>query len=107
VNIDDPMDKYGPRPDDGDRSHDWYMDPEREDFHPPGQPPAEALADEFADLVVVDGPNAGQVWTYEASKGGYQIADPDGRAADDTSCTSPAAVIAHTGAEVVRPVEER
>jgi hypothetical protein len=78
-----------------------------EDFHPPGQPPAEALANELADLEVVDGPNTGQVWTYEAGKGGYQLADPEGRAGDETVCTDVAAVIVHTGAEVVRPVEER
>lgn len=76
------------------------------DHHPPGEPPAAALEDELADLVVVDGPNAGQVWTYEASHGGYVIADPEGRAADETICDSPAMVMVHTGAEVVRPVEE-
>jgi hypothetical protein len=98
VNIDDPMDMYGPRPDDGDRSYDWTMDPEREGFHPPGEPPAERLSEQLADLEVVDGPNAGQVWTYRADTGGYQTEG------DDAICDSPAAVMVHTGAEIVRPV---
>lgn len=82
------------------------QDHDHESFHPPGEPPAAALSEQLADLVVVDGPNAGQVWTYEASHGGYVIADPEGRQDDDTICDSPAAVLVHTGAEVVRPVEE-
>lgn len=70
--------------------------------HPPGEPPADALEDQLADLLVVDGPNAGQVWTYVGDVGGYMVAD----GSDATICVDLGAVIAHTGAEVVRPAEE-
>lgn len=73
------------------------------EHHPPGEPPAAALEEQLADLEVVDGPNAGQVWAYVGSMGGYMVAD----GTDETVCTDVAAVIVHTGAEVVRPVEER
>jgi hypothetical protein len=73
-----------------------------ESHHPPGEPPAAALEEQLADLEVVDGPNAGQVWTYVGSMGGYMVAD----GSDEMVCTDVAAVIVHTGAEVVRPVTQ-
>lgn len=72
------------------------------EHHPPGQPPAAALEEQLADVVVVDGPNAGQVWTYVGSAGGYMRAD----GAEDTKCDDIGALLAHTGAEVVRPAVE-
>ena len=72
------------------------------EHHPPGEPPAAALEEQLADVVVVDGPNAGQVWTYVGSMGGYMVAD----GTDETVCTDVAAVLVHTGAEVVRPAVE-
>jgi hypothetical protein len=74
-----------------------------ESHHPPGEPPAAALEEQLADLVVVDGPNAGQVWTYVGSVGGYMVAD----GSDEAICADVGAVVVYTGAEVVRPVEER
>jgi hypothetical protein len=71
------------------------------EHRPPGEPPAAALEDELADLVVVDGPNAGEVWTYVADAGGYVRVD----ATEDTICTDTAAVIAHAGGNV-RPASD-
>jgi len=78
-----------------------------DDPRPPGEPAAEALAEQLADVVVADGPMRGSVWTYEAGHGGYMRTDPRGRAADDTVCTDVAALLAHTHAQVVRPLPRR
>jgi hypothetical protein len=72
--------------------------------HPPGEPIAERLAEELPDLLVMDGPRAGQIWTYEAEYGAYMVADAIGRERDDMKCRDAAAVIAHVQCEVVRPV---
>lgn len=76
------------------------------EHHAPGAPEAELVADQLADLLVVDGPNAGQVWTYDASKGGYVHASARGRVADDAICADVGALLVHVGAEVVRPMKE-
>lgn len=74
------------------------------EYHPPGEPPAEALAEQLADVVVVDGPLRGSVWTYDPSKGGYLPVDPELRAQTDEPMADIGALLVHTGAQVVRPV---
>lgn len=73
---------------------------------PPGEPPAEALAEERSDIVVVDGPFAGRVYTFDAGKGGYLPADPKDRMGNDTALMDIGAVLTECRAQVVRPVEE-
>lgn len=62
----------------------------------PGDPFAEELAAELADLEVIDGPHVGQVWTYVADLGGFVPTDDR----DATPCRDTAAVIAYTGGNV-------
>lgn len=73
---------------------------------PPGEPPSEALAEQLADVVVADGPRAGEVWTYDAAHGGYLPADPKTRMDDDIPCVDIGALLEHVRAQVVRPVQE-
>lgn len=74
---------------------------------PPGEPPAEQLAEQLADVQVMDGPLRGSVWTFEADHGGYLPVDPELRMATRQPMTSIAALLQHTGAEVVRPLPHR
>lgn len=69
------------------------------EHRPAGEPPAELMEEQLADLVVIDGPNEGQVWTYIAGQGGFMRQD----GSEETKCNSAAAVIAHVGGNV-RPV---
>lgn len=73
---------------------------------PPGEPHAEALAEQLADVRVMDGPLRGSVWTYEADHGGYLPVDPELRMATKQPMTSIAALIDHAQCQVVRPIEE-
>lgn len=73
---------------------------------PPGEPPAAQLAEQLADVVVVDGPHAGEVWTYEADHGGYLPVDPARRAEVGEPCVDIGALLVQVRAEVVRPVED-
>lgn len=71
-----------------------------------GEPPAEAMERELADLVVIDGPHAGQVWTYLAEMGGFvRQRTHRGPLDEETVCRDAAAVIAHTGGNV-RPASQ-
>jgi hypothetical protein len=72
-----------------------------DEYLPPGHTTGEEFAAELADLVVVDGPNAGDRWTYVASQGGYLPAD----GSSDVPMRNAAAVIDHVGGNV-RPIEE-
>lgn len=75
--------------------------------HPPGEPAAERLAEQLADVVVMDGPRAGEVWTFDGSKGGYIRASAAGLMDDETICDDIGALLVHVGAQVVRPASER
>lgn len=67
--------------------------------HPAGDPAAARMAEELADLrALVDGSR----WTYSAAVGGYVSLDD---AHLDVICRSAAAVIEHTGGNVV-PISE-
>jgi hypothetical protein len=57
---------------------------------PAGEPFAEHLARELADLTATDG----TVWTYHAESGGYCSADHPG-----VICRDAASVAAHTGGD--------
>lgn len=74
-----------------------------------GEPFAQELERELADLVVIDGPRAGQVWTYLAEVGGFVCQrihhEPAHREDADVVCRDAAAVIAHTGGNV-RPANQ-
>jgi len=70
--------------------------------HPPGEPEAARLAEQLADVRVIDGPRAGQVWTYVPDRGGYMAAD----GTDETICAEVGAILTHCRAEVVRPIGE-
>ncbi len=73
---------------------------------PPGEPVAEVEAERRAPLRVIDGPRAGEIWVYDAAKGGYLPADPKVRMDDDIPCMDVGALLTHVRAEVVRPIEE-
>lgn len=72
------------------------------EYSPPGEPTAAHLERELADLVVIDGPNAGQVWVYVADEGGFMRRD----GGDGTVCNEAAAVIDYVGGNV-RPLPNR
>jgi hypothetical protein len=73
---------------------------------PPGEPVAETMAEQFADIVVVDGPFAGRIYTFDAAHGGYLPADPKVRMENDRPQMDIGAVLDTCRAQVVRPVEE-
>lgn len=77
------------------------------DPRPPGEPAAEVVAELVTDVLVLDGPDRGSVWSYEAAHGGYLRVDPRGREADPTICDDIGALLVHTRAEVVRPLPRR
>ena len=66
---------------------------------PSGEPTAELMEEQLADLVVIDGPHKGEVWVFVAGQGGFMRQD----GSDDAICTSAAAVIEHVNGNV-RPV---
>ena len=76
-----------------------------DDPRPPGEAPADALAEHLADVEVVGGPHEGEVWTYEADHGGYLPVDPQRRMAVKDPVSDVGGVIAYTGAITVRPVQ--
>lgn len=74
---------------------------------PPGEPVAQRVAEQLADVVVVDGPHRGEVWVYEAAHGGYLPHDPVLRQDNDIPLVDIGALLEHCHAEVVRPLPRR
>ena len=74
--------------------------------HPPGEPPAKALAEERSDVVVIDGPCAGRIYTFDGDKGGYLPTDPKVCMDEPDPLVDIGAVLLQCQAEIVRPVQE-
>lgn len=65
---------------------------------PPGTPRAAYDEQRLADLLALAD---GTIWSYDAGSGGFRRASARGRDADPTTCRNAAAVMAHTGGNVM------